>query len=195
MPDQIITKSKLAEMLGVSKARLSQLVGKGLPVLNDGKLNLIAVLNWLNTYTTMDTSRVKPQQVGGLPEHFRFVDQLDNDADRAGCLAAMQMAYRLPRLIGNLAAEIGLPIKDVYVLHQMVMTAAVIEASSILASMGCQPFASDLQAPVWFTEAVCRVDWKAAAKAGGEPYDLVAWKAHLSTLEQKALNQNDGGSR
>jgi phage terminase Nu1 subunit (DNA packaging protein) len=44
----IITKSELAKKLGVSKARVSQYVKMGLPVLADGKIDLSAALNWLN---------------------------------------------------------------------------------------------------------------------------------------------------
>jgi phage terminase Nu1 subunit (DNA packaging protein) len=43
-----IAKSELAKKLGVSKARVSQYVKMGLPVLSDGKIDLSAALNWLN---------------------------------------------------------------------------------------------------------------------------------------------------
>ena len=43
----IISKAQLAREIGVSKARISQLVSGGLPVRADGKLDRILALNWI----------------------------------------------------------------------------------------------------------------------------------------------------
>ena len=47
---EIITKAELARRLGISKARISQLAKRGLPVRDDGKLDLTVALNWIGTY-------------------------------------------------------------------------------------------------------------------------------------------------
>jgi hypothetical protein len=47
MPDQIIRKSDLARELGVSRARVSQLVGRGVPVRPDGRLDRARALAWV----------------------------------------------------------------------------------------------------------------------------------------------------
>jgi hypothetical protein len=47
MPDEIIRKSDLARELGVSRARVSQLVRGGLPVRPDGRLDRVRTLAWV----------------------------------------------------------------------------------------------------------------------------------------------------
>jgi hypothetical protein len=47
MPDEIIRKSDLARELGVSHARVSQLVRGGLPVRPDGRLDRARGLAWV----------------------------------------------------------------------------------------------------------------------------------------------------
>jgi phage terminase Nu1 subunit (DNA packaging protein) len=48
----IITKAQLAELLGVSRPRVSQFVGEGLPVRVDGRLDREVALAWLRQNAT-----------------------------------------------------------------------------------------------------------------------------------------------
>jgi hypothetical protein len=43
----LLSKAELAEELGVSSARVSQLIGEGLPCRHDGRCDLKAVCEWL----------------------------------------------------------------------------------------------------------------------------------------------------
>jgi hypothetical protein len=45
---QIINKTELARRLGVSAPRISQLIGRGLPVRPDGKIDLESALAWVS---------------------------------------------------------------------------------------------------------------------------------------------------
>lgn len=47
MPLVLVTKSEFARHLGVSKARVSQYVAMGLPVRQDGSIDLQSGLNWV----------------------------------------------------------------------------------------------------------------------------------------------------
>jgi hypothetical protein len=47
MPDETISKAQLARELGVSRARVSQLVKGGLPVRPDGRLDRARALAWV----------------------------------------------------------------------------------------------------------------------------------------------------
>ncbi len=53
----ITTKAGLAAELGISKARVSQYVKRGLPVLTSGKLDREQALHWIkrNTYYTLSS--------------------------------------------------------------------------------------------------------------------------------------------
>jgi hypothetical protein len=42
----LVTKSELAQELGVSRGRVSQLIARGLPVQPDGKINLELACHW-----------------------------------------------------------------------------------------------------------------------------------------------------
>ena len=44
---QVITKAAFSRLLGISKARVSQYVGMGMPVRADGRLDLPVALRWV----------------------------------------------------------------------------------------------------------------------------------------------------
>jgi hypothetical protein len=50
MPDETISKAHLARELGVSRARVSQFVGRGLPVRPDGRLDRGRALAWVRDH-------------------------------------------------------------------------------------------------------------------------------------------------
>lgn len=51
---EIVQKAELAERLGVSRARVSQLVKAGLPVRPDGKVEFAAAVEWINSRVRRD---------------------------------------------------------------------------------------------------------------------------------------------
>jgi hypothetical protein len=78
---EIIRKSELAAELGLSKARISQLVKIGLPVRSDGRLDRAQALAWLKKYTSSssggwhrrgkeNTSDVAGKLLGESPREF-----------------------------------------------------------------------------------------------------------------------------
>jgi phage terminase Nu1 subunit (DNA packaging protein) len=48
MKQPIISKATLAEMLGISRPRVSQFCQQGMPVRPDGRLDRIAALTWIS---------------------------------------------------------------------------------------------------------------------------------------------------
>jgi len=74
----IITKADLAARLGVSRPRISQLVSQGLPVREDGRVELESALSWIAEHTDRSRNvgrarpaatlpRVQGQGAAGLP--------------------------------------------------------------------------------------------------------------------------------
>lgn len=57
------SKAEFAKRLGVSKPRVSQLVGQGLPVLPDGRIDLSAALQWVAAHV----DRSQATRRGGSP--------------------------------------------------------------------------------------------------------------------------------
>jgi phage terminase Nu1 subunit (DNA packaging protein) len=62
---QIINKTELARRLGVSAPRISQLIGRGLPVRPDGKIDLASALKW--TGANVDRSNSAGSKIQPTP--------------------------------------------------------------------------------------------------------------------------------
>jgi phage terminase Nu1 subunit (DNA packaging protein) len=56
-PKQLVSKSEIAKTLKVSRGRVSQLIQRGMPVQQDGRINQAAAVEW---YTLHVRPRVKP---------------------------------------------------------------------------------------------------------------------------------------
>jgi hypothetical protein len=61
----IVTKTELARKLQLSRARISQLCGQGMPTLPDGRIELQAALDWIGTH--VDRSRDVGRRNGQAP--------------------------------------------------------------------------------------------------------------------------------
>ena len=98
----VITKSGLAKLIGISKARVSQYVQEGMPVRPDGKLDKAEVLDWVDHYIFRpDRPSAKRQaEVNQLEEKF-------HTAIEAAKLKGAQDAINALRRPGNIEA-IGL---------------------------------------------------------------------------------------
>ncbi len=95
----IITKSRLAQLIGVSKARISQYVREGMPVRPDGKLNQREVLNWIDDW-------IAPPDKPPASKRAE-VRQLEKEFDTvvaAAQLEGMQDAVNALRRPGNIEA-------------------------------------------------------------------------------------------
>jgi hypothetical protein len=92
MPNEIIRKSDLARELGVSRARVSQLVGRGLPVRPDGRLDRPRALawvrannfSWLGGWWVREKSGVRRESAptGSIPE----LDEMEREIMRSPLL-------------------------------------------------------------------------------------------------------------
>lgn len=63
----IITKAELAARLGVSRPRISQLVAQGLPVREDGRVELEPALSWIAEHTDRSRSVGRSRPAATLP--------------------------------------------------------------------------------------------------------------------------------
>jgi hypothetical protein len=104
--NNIISKSQLAREIGVSKARISQLVSAGLPVRADGKIERILALNWIKDTLSGPNGREDTGALVGaiaalgfdemlesipaeVPEIFYPVSNLSVVAERSAAMAGM----------------------------------------------------------------------------------------------------------
>lgn len=63
----IITKGDLAARLGVSRPRVSQLIAQGLPVREDGRVELESALSWIGEHTDRSRNVGRARPVATLP--------------------------------------------------------------------------------------------------------------------------------
>ncbi len=111
----VITKSGLAKLIGISKARVSQYVQEGMPVRPDGKLNRAEALDWIDHYIFRpDRPSAKRQaELQQLEAHF-------HETIEAAQLKGMQdaiNALRKPdakRVIGETARALGCSPMQIY---------------------------------------------------------------------------------
>lgn len=62
---QFVNKTELARRLGVSAPRISQLLKRGLPVLQDGRIDLTSALTWISA--NVDRSNAGGSKMGSTP--------------------------------------------------------------------------------------------------------------------------------
>ena len=95
----IISKSGLAKLIGVSKSRVSQYVKEGMPVRPDGKLNQGEVLNWIDDWIAPPDKppASKRAEVSQLEKEFDTVVE-------AAKIKGMQDAVNALRRPGNIEA-------------------------------------------------------------------------------------------
>lgn len=79
-----VTKAELAKNLGCSKARVSQLVQRGLPVEPDGRVKLDVALNWVAAHS----SAKRAPKAGGVLAGAKRATQAANPLDEAAPAAA-----------------------------------------------------------------------------------------------------------
>lgn len=53
---EIISKAALSRLCGISKARVSQYIGMGMPVRPDGRLNMVECLAWVRANILLPSS-------------------------------------------------------------------------------------------------------------------------------------------
>lgn len=110
-----VRKSDAARVFGVSKARITQLVAKGLPVGTDGKLDLDEARRWMNE--NIDPSRreswyearglERPQIPDGAPDPFAPALAFEQPGHRGFALAALTAIYETPMIVACAVAEAG----------------------------------------------------------------------------------------
>lgn len=162
--------STLAAIFGKSKQAAAKWKAKGYLVLRGEKIDLEASVKRLADFgitpspasTAAGSSTEKRRDgcpvddtssKGGLPAHFAFVMNLDNEADRAAVLSTLQLVYRAPALAALVAEDLGAPAELTEAMVAPLSHALMCQAATILKAMGCEPFASTDDPPIWDTDA------------------------------------------
>jgi hypothetical protein len=192
----IVSKSDFAQLLGIDRSRVSQLVRQRLPTTDAGKIDLEQGLAWVvrrvgyGRYPDGIAVRARAllratdagQMVDTLPRksaadcppHLRWLSRLSDDPLRLGlAAAAVEMTYRTPAVAASLAVEAGASMKTAFAMQEALKAAMVVEALEIAG------IPDDLVD--WDSEAFRPVDWyrTAEVQALGEPVDIEAWKKHV----------------
>lgn len=98
----VITKSQLADHLGITRGRVSQYLKMGLPVRTDGRVDLSAALNWIKS--NVDVS----YRGGGAAEAVAKTGRdEENPVDAAARLVIGLLFAAIPNIAAGAAREAG----------------------------------------------------------------------------------------
>jgi hypothetical protein len=186
----VITKSKLAKELKISRARVSQYVRLGLPVRRDGRLDRQHVLHWIRQNISPE---VHPDRGAALAfaettvkqseaTVISFAHSLKRPYDRGAVLMGSMLAYRLPAVVARVIAICGTPMPSVYSAFGVIALAAATEMMNVMEQFGIEPCARDRNAPIWSYGALREPDWEELAAAAGERVAVRAWDEHQEFL-------------
>lgn len=78
LPSTSETKAEFARRVGLSKARISQLIGRGMPVQSDGKIDVSAALTWMES--TLDPTK-RAEQKRAAPAPIATIDDEGDEGD------------------------------------------------------------------------------------------------------------------
>lgn len=101
--DGTISKSGLAKELGLSKGRISQLVGQGLPVLPNGRLERAVALKWIEE--NIDQNRRKTSDAPGIVDRRLHSDLKTAKEAEQVKLLQIEVARKLEKLVDRAATE------------------------------------------------------------------------------------------
>ena len=171
------TKSALAAELGVTKARVSQYVGNGLPVRRDGKLDREAALNWigLNCVSGADNSK-GPARARALA---RVAPKSRPTASDTMVAALTFLLERDQTAIAEEAVRRGVPMATVYAIAS--------DAHYRLLTLAKDYVAERAPGREGFTlGAIVEPDWEVLAELAGEPCDEDEWVELMDDEQPKS---------
>lgn len=191
----VISKSQLADELGVSRARVSQYVNEGLPTLSSGKLDRDAALNWItgniipvdyeSDKGTMRAARLlKGDEAAvnyssGPPVGWlRPVHEAENPFDKGVLFAMLTLVRDIGAIAAVAAHDAGATIATAKMVESTMAVMFVEIASDLMRENRIGPFERDDEPAIWPRERGMRVDWKRVAEDAGEPYEPKKWEAY-----------------
>ena len=184
--DHSITKANFAREIGVSKARVSQLLKLGLPVLANGRLDREQALDWYRANITppmIKLGRQNPtlaQMQASDPapteEEARLITkaQFRECWREAGLEGAAWIANELRhpkrvQVIAEMAARLGCTAAQAY---------GIADIYERLVTGWVFPLASEDAEEIVLYDR--EPDWPKVAELAGEPVDVRAWARHMA---------------
>lgn len=194
----ITTKASLAAELGITKARVSQYVTKGLPVRDDGKINREPALNWIaqNNYPKV----VKDKGAGRAKRLTRDVraarppiareesaQEIEPSEDGPMYLVLADVIGRSENIVAEAALQAGVAPRVAYALSTLAILNLADCAERSLKQAGLRRFIGSFS----FMEAIdgrvqeAQPDWAAIAAERGESFDEDAWYGDVDELRER----------
>ena len=193
----VVPKSEFAELLGVDRSRISQMLRQGLPTSIDGKIDVEQGLKWiasrvgsgryfadgaaararalLNNIECLQRQGARPEhKPSRLPRRMAWVTKFGQDPARGlAASAAVELAYRAPAIAATLAVEAGASLKTAFALQQALkveMAAEALEVTGIPDGV-----------VEWDLDSFSEVDWHRTGSnlRPDEEVDLTAWQQHV----------------
>lgn len=195
MSDEKVSKAELARLLGISKARVSQLIKCGLPIEADGRVKREIALNWISHNTSQKTHRENSTYSKAMrvrtpkaENPLAFADAIADPLQRGMVMGAVQMAYDAGAIAALGAFEAGAPLRLAYQISIQVRTSMFERGADWLAKQGCEPFATNPDFPFILEDAGFGVDWPRLASERGETFHPEAWRSEVSATAQARLS-------
>lgn len=187
-----ITKAGLARELGVSKARVSQYVGRGLPVLPSGKIDREAAVKWIAA-NHLDRGLGDAPGVKRAGDLARAVKPKPAAKPKARAAEPGPFAHALmdacAEMVGHsgpvaaaVAIELGLPVRMAYALDRLAAIRMSEVAETYLSRRAIAPAEYGGDILEWMGLTVPEADWPALAAKAGEPVDQDAWDEFLESI-------------
>jgi hypothetical protein len=193
-PDDLIPVATAARAIGINRSTLSRQVKTGVVRSHGGKVRLREVL--ADRAAKLDPARRRkrggppgaldqgdPSQGSSAANAYRRASHEFGSEFHAGAVwAAQAMTYCAAALAAITAVSCGANMPVAFALKKLMAAVMVFRAAELLHANGVEPFASDIDAPVWSVAAFDDVDWHWLAAEAGESVDFAAWEAFERTL-------------
>ena len=163
-----ISKAALGRRLKVSRARITQLLRLGLPVLTNGKVDEEAAVNWYERHIVPSPKRMLGKATPS-PE---------NQAVPVAVAAMLQEIREIQGGLANFAIEIGCTPRQAFMLARYIDLAAVTASSDMFSSIADAQIKVDV------------IDWKKWGKTFGHKLDLPTWEREMKEILDRGSNQN-----
>ena len=182
--DHSITKANFAREIGVSKARVSQLLKLGLPVQSDGRLDREQALDWYRANITPPMIKLgrqnptlaqmeaadpaPPEEEARLITKAQFRECWGKAALEGAAWIANELRHpERVQVIAEMAARLGCSAAQAY---------GIADVYERLVTGWVFPLASEDEDEIVLYDR--EPDWAKVAELAGEPVDLQAWVRH-----------------
>ena len=183
MKPEVITKAELSRRLSMSRARVSQYARAGMPVRDDGKLDVEAATQWIARNVTPE---YHPRD-RGASRAASFATSIakargGGETLREGELVEFckHILWSVALQTASLAVAAGASMKTAYATSAATQVGLIYDVSEYLGAEGFSPFCeTDTEPEIWPSPDAIdgAIDWPALAKIAGEKVDIKGWKA------------------